>query len=257
MDADDGSSVGDVPLEPLERMTATEAVSQRLIGLINGGHLKPGDRLPPERELATRLRVGRTTVREALKLLTLSGLLEARQGSGTYVREDYSSFVSNQMEWPVLLSAQQVDQIFEVREGLEVRAAALAAARATRAEIDAIAVHRRLLDIDRRDVKVETEVDLAFHQAIAVASHNPLLSRLMLSLQSLLRQYIALSNKETDDIATTVQEHETIYLAIVARDPQAAAEAMASHLSISRSWITTSAATGQKDKAVGDEYHGV
>ncbi len=232
-----------LPLEPLNRMTATEAVAQRLISLINVGLVKPGDRLPPERELATRLGVGRTTVREALKLLTLSGLLEARRGSGTYLREQYSSFVANQVEWPALLSAQDVDQIFEVREGLEVKSAALAAARATPQEIEAIAVYRKLASVADRDLNGATEIDLAFHEAIAQASHNALLSRLMLALQNLLRRYIHLSNERTDDQHTTLQEHEAVYAAIAARNPQAAAQAMARHLAISRSRILQQAET--------------
>ena len=71
-------------LEPIEQSTMTEQVANRLVKLLSNGDLKPGDKLPPERELAKRLNVGRTTVREALKLLTLSGLLEARRGDGTY-----------------------------------------------------------------------------------------------------------------------------------------------------------------------------
>jgi GntR family transcriptional repressor for pyruvate dehydrogenase complex len=232
-------------LEPIERVTATEAVTQRLIDLISSGLLKPGDRLPTERELAARLHVGRTTVREALKLLTLSGLLEAKRGSGTYVRKDYFNFVANQMEWPVLLSAQDVDQIFEVREALEVQSARLAAQRGTAEEIEQIAVYRKLLEIEGRDIEQETNIDLAFHHAIAVAAHNPLLLRLMLSLQNLLREYITLSNKMTDDMMTTLQEHEAIYKAIEARDPEAATQAMARHLAISRSWILRATATSK------------
>lgn len=227
-------------LEPLNRMTATEAVAQRLLGLLNDGLVKPGDRLPPERELAVRLGVGRTTLREALKLLTLSGLLDARRGSGTFVRDDYSSFVANQMRWPALLRAQDVDQIFEVREALEVKAASLAAQRVTQEDIERIAVYRELESIDERDTERATDIDLAFHLAIADASHNPLLSQLMKSLHDLLRQYIELSNELSNDLKSTLKEHGPIYAAIVAKDPQAAARAMASHVAISRSWIDKS-----------------
>ncbi len=232
-----------LPLEPLNRMTATEAVAQRLIGLINGGYVSPGDRLPPERELASRLGVGRTTVREALKLLQLSGLLEARRGDGTYLRRDYSSFVARQLEWPALLSAQDVEEIYEVREALEVKTAALAAARATAEEIERIAIYRRQRELDDGDVDGITDMDLSFHEAIAAASHNALLARLMLAQQNLLRQYIRLSNERTNDQRTTYQEHEAVYVAIAARDPQAAARAMTNHLTMSRSWILSQAST--------------
>ncbi len=122
-------------LEPIEQNTATEMVANRLVRLLANGALKPGDKLPPERELAHQLHVGRTTVREALKLLTLSGLLAARRGDGTYVNHEFTNFISRQIEWPVLLSAQELDMIVEVREALELKAARLAAERATGEEI--------------------------------------------------------------------------------------------------------------------------
>jgi GntR family transcriptional repressor for pyruvate dehydrogenase complex len=226
-----------VPLEPIEQNTVTEIVAQRLIGLISDGVLRPGDRLPAERELAQRLRVGRTTVREALKLLTLSGILEAKRGHGTFVRQDFTSFLSQQIRWPVLLSNRDVDMIVEVRESLEVLAARLAAERATPEEIEAIAVFRELEQLEDRDIERETDIDLEFHHSITVAAHNELLSQLMLSLRDILRQYIALSNQMTDRIHSTIVEHEPIYAAIAARDADAAAKAMKAHLDASKRWI--------------------
>jgi GntR family transcriptional repressor for pyruvate dehydrogenase complex len=223
-------------------MTTTEAVAQQLIGLVNSGALKRGDRLPPERDLAKRLNVGRTSVREALKLLTLSGLLEARRGDGTYVRHVYSSFVAKQMEWPVLLSAQDVEHVFEVREALELRAASLAAQRATPEEVERIAIFREQRS-DHEDVEKETDTDLAFHHNIVLATHNPLLERLMLSVQNLLREYVKLSISRTPvDQGSTMVEHEAVYKAIAAHDPTAAMTAMSRHLQISRLQIEQSAA---------------
>jgi GntR family transcriptional repressor for pyruvate dehydrogenase complex len=191
-------------------------------------------------------------VREALKLLTLSGLLEARRGSGTYVRENYVNFVANQMEWPTLLKARDVDLIFEVREALELQTARLAAERATPEEVEAIAVYRRLLDLEGRDVERETEIDLEFHRAIAVAAHNGILLQLMNSLENLLREYITLSNAVTDNVKSTVAEHDAVYEAIQAKDPDAAARAMASHLAISRIWIVQAAALNGRDVSAAE-----
>jgi GntR family transcriptional repressor for pyruvate dehydrogenase complex len=224
-------------LEPIEQSTVTELVAKRLVALLSNGILRPGDKLPPERELAQRLHVGRTTVREALKLLTLSGLLEAKRGDGTYVRQEFTDFLSRQIEWPVLLSVHEVDMIVEVREGLEPKAARLAADRATPEEIERLGVFRQLLAIEGRDIRRETDLDLEFHHAIAAAAHNELLSRLMLSLHNILREYIALSNQMTDRLETTVAEHQAIYDAIAAKDPDAAGRAMIDHLAISKTWI--------------------
>ncbi|MEA3336137.1 MAG: FadR/GntR family transcriptional regulator [Chloroflexota bacterium] len=224
-------------MEPIEQKTATELVAQRLMGLLSTGALKPGDRLPPERDLARQLDVGRTTVREALKLLTLSGLLEAKRGDGTYVTRNFYNFLSNQIKWPLLLNVTEVDRIVEVREALEAKAAFLAARRATPEEIEKICVFQQLLEIEGRDLERETEIDLKFHHAIARASHNELLCRLMLSLQDILREYITLSNQYTERIESTVAEHQAIYDAIASRNPKEAEQAMIEHLAISKTWI--------------------
>ena len=229
--------VSEVLLEPIEQKTMTELVAQRLVGLLSEGVLKPGDKLPPERDLAQKLNVSRTTVREALKLLTLSGLLEARRGDGTYVCQDFTNFLSQQIEWPVLLSASEVDMIVEVREGLEAKSARLAAERATPEDIVQMGVYRAMQEIEVSDVEHATDLDLEFHNAIACASHNDLLCRLMSSLQNILRQYIALANQQADELETTVAEHRAIYEAIAAGDPDAAERAMMDHLAISKTWI--------------------
>ena len=224
-------------LQPIEQTTVTEVVARRLIQLLSDGILRPGDRLPPERDLAQQLRVGRSTVREAVKLLTMSGILEARRGDGTYVRQDFTSFLSQHINWPVLLSSREVDMIVEVREGLEVKAARLAAMRATPEEIEAIAVYRELEHMVKGDLERQTENDLQFHYAIAKAAHNELLSTLMLSLRDILRQYILLSNQLADPVETALVEHEPIYRAIAAREPDAAERAMMNHLARSKRWI--------------------
>jgi len=226
-----------VQLQPIEQNSMTELVAKQLLGLLSGGHLSPGDKLPPERELASQLKVGRTTVREALKLLTLSGLLEARRGDGTYVSLDFTNFVIQQISWPLLLSTRQVDMILEVRLPLEIQAAKLASERATSEELKEIA---RFIDLPKpkpRNITGETEVDLSFHEAIASASHNELLSNLMYSLQNILRQYIELANKMTDDSETTVNEHRRVYEAIAGQNAKAAGKAMEEHINLSKTMI--------------------
>jgi GntR family transcriptional repressor for pyruvate dehydrogenase complex len=211
----------------------TEAVAERLLALLSSGQLKPGDRLPPERELARRLNVGRTTVREALKLLTLSGLLEAKRGQGTFVGHNFSESLADQIEWSMLLSQRDFENLFEVRRALEVLAARLAAERAHPADKAAIEVTCDLLTVDTEDAASHVEVDLAFHQAIARASHNELLERLMFSMHGFLRGYILRSNEATESPLSTLQEHEAVCQAIQAGDPDDAEQAMREHLAIS------------------------
>jgi DNA-binding FadR family transcriptional regulator len=203
------------------------------------------------------LHVGRTTVREALKLLTVSGLLVARRGSGTFVRDEFASFVAHQLEWPALLHAQDVDAIFEVREALEVQIARLAARRASPKDLEAMTVYRKLLELPGRDFQRETEIDLEFHRALAAASHNRLLIRLMRALENPLREYVTLSNQLTGDVKTTVREHEALYDAVRSGNPEAAGRAMAEHLVISRNWIGLAAENGERAQLPSEEFlHG-
>jgi GntR family transcriptional regulator, transcriptional repressor for pyruvate dehydrogenase complex len=224
-------------LDPIKRDTITEMVAQRMMGLLSDGTLKPGDKLPTERDLARKFQVGRTTVREALKLLTLSGILEAKRGDGTYVRHDFRAFLSQQINWPLLLSNREVEMVFEVREGLEAKTARLAAIHATAEEIEEIGIFREMHRVKDRDIEIETDLDIKFHNAIAKAAHNELLFHLMLSLQGIVRQYIALSNLKSDLLENTVNEHEAVYLAIVSRDPDKAERAMINHLLNGKEWI--------------------
>lgn len=224
-------------LEPIEQKTTTELVAESLLAELSKGTLKPGDRLSPERELAKQLRVGRTTVREALKLLTLSGLLEAKPGQGTYVRQEFTSFLSQQIEWPLLLDIGEVEMIVEVREALETKSVRLAAERRTPEDIERLRVFQQVLEIRGRDIEQETALDLAFHHAIAAASQNKLLSRLMRALDNMLRHYMALSGHIADTVEETMAEHQVIYEAIAAGDPDAAEQAMVDHLVCSKSSI--------------------
>lgn len=223
---------GEISLAPIQRQTMTEEVANRLLALISEGQLKPGDMLPPERDLAERLQVGRTTVREALKHLTLAGLLEAKRGSGTYVSGDFHNHLAKQLDWPLFLSAGEVQELFELRQALEILAAQLAAQRATPEEVERITVYRELLSLSERNIERETEIDLAFHEAVVRASHNRLLMNLMFSVRSLLRRYIAQSIKMTGDLDSTFREHDAVYEGIVARDTAKATQAMTTHLDI-------------------------
>ena len=155
--------------------------------------------------------------------------MEAKRGSGTFVREDYSSFIANQVKWLTLLSAQDIDQLIEVREALELQTAKLAAQRATDEEIEEIAVCRKWPELKKRDAESDAENDFKFHLAIAVASHNSLLVELILSLRNLLHDYVILANALAEDMSSTFQEHERVFQAIQSRKPDDAAAAMAEY----------------------------
>ncbi|MEU8345049.1 transcriptional regulator, GntR family [Actinomadura meyerae] len=175
-------------LRTARRSSLVDQVIAQLRDEIVGGSWPVGAKIPPEPVLAESLGVGRNTVREAVRALTHAGLLESRQGDGTYVRatSELSGAVRRRLERAELI------EILEVRRGLEVEAARLAATRRTEADIAAIAVA-----LARRDAALaagahETfvEADLAFHTAVVEATHNRVLTDLYRDFSAALRASI-------------------------------------------------------------------
>ena len=219
-------------LEPVERTTITEQVIQSLIDLIVEGELKPGDKLPSEQQLLDQLQVGRTSLREGMRTLSLVGLLEPRRGSGTYVTHSFSDFLADHLEWSVLLGERDLLELIEVRRPLEVQAAALAAQRASEQDIQQLnETLERLAESSKGDLEERTEADLMFHMGLVEATGNRVLCRLMLSLNNLLRRYISVTVDES--LEATLRQHRAVLEGVQARDPARAAEAMDHHIDVS------------------------
>jgi GntR family transcriptional repressor for pyruvate dehydrogenase complex len=223
-----------IALEPVERMTVSEEIIKKLIDLINSGALKPGDKLPSERELMEQLQVSRASTREALRSLSLAGLLETRPGDGTYVSKSFSNLIADQVEWSALLGEQDFLELVEVREPLEIQAAGLAAQRATSTQLEELRQAIERLRSDPGDIEREIDADLAFHTIIAEMAQNRVLYHLTLSLRNLLREYLKRATAATETKMSTVEEHQAILEAIEEGDEAKARQAMVSHLHISR-----------------------
>jgi GntR family transcriptional regulator, transcriptional repressor for pyruvate dehydrogenase complex len=215
-----------MPLTSLRRSPLVELAVSQLREQVLSGQWPVGARLPAETELAQRLEVGRSTVREAVRALVHAGLLETRQGSGTYVRS-----VTPGADWEPRLRRAAVLEAYEVREALEVQAARLAASRRTEADIEALfaclAERGRVLGDDVRFV----EADLAFHRAVVAAAHNPLLAEMFDSFAAVLREaLIAIRSDQAVRSAGSDAAHALLAAAIEARDAAAAAQATHDHL---------------------------
>jgi len=223
-----------IALEPIERMTVSEEIIKKLIDLINSGALRPGDKLPSEREMMEQLQVSRASIREALRSLSLAGLLETHPGNGTYVSECFSSLIADQVEWSALLGEQDFLELMEVREPLEIQAAGLAAQRATSTQLEELRQAIERLRSNAGDVEQEIDADLAFHTVIAEMAQNRVLYRLTLSLRNLLREYLKRATAATETKMSTVEEHQAILKAIEEGDEAKARQAMVRHLQISR-----------------------
>jgi GntR family transcriptional repressor for pyruvate dehydrogenase complex len=238
--------------KPVQNTTLPEAVAEQIMARIATGQLKPGERLPTEPELMELFGVGRSTVREALKSLTMAGLIETRRSAGTFVSATYTGFLSDRLKWAVVFSAQELQHIVEVRYALEGETATLAAQRAT-AEQKAKLAQLYAALIDAQDPEMAAEYDTAFHVLIAEASFNPLLLSLILSTRTLIRDYITYSyakwgSYDEVDRDENVVQHRPILDAIQAGQPQAARQAMLDHLDASAKWMLAVAKERQSSK---------
>ena len=216
-------------LAGIRRGSLCDEVIAQLREQISSGTWPVGERIPPESELIERLQVGRGTVREAIKALAHIGLLEVRQGDGTYVksRSELAGALRRQMRTVTDVHIQ------EVRRALEVEGARLAARRRTdedlRAMSDALAERdlasagaRQLGRWDESWGVPWVEADVRFHQAVVVASHNPMLIEMYLEMSGELSSAMRRFAEHEDHEPFMVRGHRTLFDAIKAGDEQAA-----------------------------------
>jgi GntR family transcriptional repressor for pyruvate dehydrogenase complex len=221
---------------PAPQKLAAARLSDRLAALIeaqiDGGALVAGDRLPTEQQLADAHGVSRTVVREAVHQLKSQGLVRSRQGSGVFVTEP-PAHRALAFDPKVLESMDAVVQMVEVRRVIEGEMAALAAARATRAQ--QAACRRALLAIDAATERGELGVDedLGFHRSIGEATGNPQFVRLLGILEAYLRDAMTVTkgheSRRADFMAQVRREHRAILAAIVAGNAKAARAAAIEH----------------------------
>ncbi len=211
----------------------SDRLAARLASQIGAGDLRSGDRLPTEAQLAAAHGVSRTVVREAVHQLRSRGLVRSRQGSGVFVA-DLEAHRPLEFDPAVLGSIDAVVHVVEVRRVLESEMAALAAERATRAQVAGL--KRALVAIDAAVVEGRDGVaeDLAFHRAIAEATGNPQFSRLLAFLEQYLREGMRITRgneaRRGDFMDQVRAEHRAIVDAIAAHDPVAARRRAAEHM---------------------------
>ena len=207
------------------REPVSNEVAQVLLTHLVSGEYKPGQRLPPERALADSLGVGRSLIREALKALTLLGLIEVRPGDGTYLRRRPSNLLPASFEWGLLLGENQLEDVMEARQELEVVLAGLAAERRTDEDIAEL----RVLLEAMRDATEATDfvaADVAFHLRVAQAAKNSVLQSMHGGTQSLLHAWISRVIAAADETKPSYLEHEPVFQAISDGDVAAARSAI-------------------------------
>ncbi|MEV0074390.1 MULTISPECIES: FadR/GntR family transcriptional regulator [unclassified Amycolatopsis] len=220
-------------VERVERFTpALEVTRQLLDYLLQSGNIGVGDRLPSERELCETFEVGRSAVREALKLLSVLGLLEIRQGDGTYLRSATSTLLPQVIQWGMLLGDKNAAELMDARRVIEGGLAELAAQRRTEEDLAALRERLEALRLSRT-VSEWVDSDVEFHLQIARSAHSGTLADVLFRLRSLLDSSVRHNRQQADHEASNdvkYREHERILLAIEDRDPAAAAYAMRTHI---------------------------
>ena len=221
-------TVGDT-LRPVLRPRLYEQVVSQIQEWIGENRLEVGDRLPPERELASRLGVSRATVSQALVAMEVVGIVSVRHGDGVILVEPVGS---TKIVNALRRHAQQLPEIIEAREALEAKLAALAAERRTKSDLAAIDEALKVMEQDIAAGGRGVEGDELFHAAVTAAGHSALLARLMAEISELIRETRIESLSQPDRPLNSLRGHRRIADAIRARDGEAAAVAMQDHITM-------------------------
>ncbi|WP_163337325.1 FadR/GntR family transcriptional regulator [Desulfopila sp. IMCC35008] len=221
-------------LKPIKPKRISDQVFEQIRELIYKGEFKPGQQILPERELAVSMAVSRTSVRNAINKLVTMGLLEHRQGQGTFVSSP-DSRKGNPLAAAMATEDATLDDLLEVRMGLECNAAMLAALRAT--ESDILSLERSLEEMEEAleaTDKISTEADAAFHMAVAFASKNPVLIHLMRNFYDFLfigiKKNLTHMYQETSTLHDVIDHHREVYNSIRDHEPERADVAMRTHI---------------------------
>jgi GntR family transcriptional repressor for pyruvate dehydrogenase complex len=217
-------------LQHAKRVTLFDDVVLQVQNLIQNGSLRPGDRLPSERELAIQLGVSRNTLREALKALKLIGVLKVAQGGGTFVNENLNSnLVASITKFISLVEITEILNLLEARKTIEEATAFYAAERADSQDIDKMKKLTILMKDNYENVELFTRYDAQFHLQIAIASKNPFLLNLLKAIREPLLREMVKTHLSMPPF-TAVQDHANIFNFIKAKDSKRSAEAMNLHL---------------------------
>lgn len=205
--------------------------------------LKRGDQIESDRELAKKLNVGRSAVREALKVLDVLGMIDIRLGQGTYITSRETNFFSVPLSWSLFLDGAQVKSILQVRGALELRAVQLAAQCEDKNKLDKLTdIYYRMQktfqeskDSDnlQHALQETLDADIEFHTCIAECSGNPIILSMLTTIRNFLKRVSGTGMVDAEQLQAVVEEHQKLYGAIISGNVEAATETMMKHLAAS------------------------
>ena len=208
-----------------------ESVIDQIMDLAKRSELKPGDKLPPERELAEKLSISRNSLREAFRVLESRGLIKSKAGGGRYIREIRKNGYSNTENIILSLEKSSILELLEARELFEAKIVKIAAQRATIEDTELIEqVLNKMSEEEELKYGKETESDTEFHLAIAKASHNFVFTNIIRLHLDLLKGTREKTQQIPGRREERWREHQAILQAIKEHDTKKAGEAMLKHL---------------------------
>jgi len=234
---------------PAVQVSVAESIYNQLLTAIRNGELLPGSKLPPERDLMKQFHVGRSSLREALRALTLEGVIAVRPGSGSYIKAGNHLALADYQALALAVEQQTIEHLAEAREFLEAGAARLAAVRRDGRDLQALqsALAKMQASAAKADVETFTSADIDFHMAVAKATHNPVVAKLFKHIGELLVRSLRRSNADVTTLSAAASRHAAILAAITDGDRERAAQATIANLAAAREILT---ATAQLDKCV-------
>lgn len=215
--------------QPIRSVRLYESIIEQIAALVHDGHLSVGDRFPAERALQEKWRVSRPVLREAFRALEIQGIIESRPGGGRYLRAARIPYADEFRKLRLSPDRGTLLHIWLAREAVEVKAAGLAAANASRAQLAAIGRPLRMLETMTPAAYGRDDVNRDFHSAVARASRNPVLEQIILDLLERFHEAGFRDLPKQRDWTGLQADHQPIYDAIAAGDPKAAENAMAAH----------------------------
>ena len=220
----------DFPIEPIKKTRIPEEVADRIRVLILDGTFPPGRPLPPERLLAGRFGVSRGSIRDALRILEMIGLLETRHGQGTFPRELTVDRLVAPLVSVMAYRQDLKEELMDVRRMFEPAVARAAALRGTEEDFTDL---QRIIEAQRRKVKTDQSAiveDSAFHATLARCTRNRVVMSIMATLNDLLVESRRQSLQQKGRPARSIGGHEAVVAALRRRDPDSAGNAMARHI---------------------------
>lgn len=229
-----------------EKKKTYQVIVDKITEFFFAGNLKPGEKLPSERELASKFKVSRTSIREALRTMEQNGLIEIRQGGGSYIKAS-ENFQSQKEEiTAAIIKAENhlVYEMLELRRALEVESAFLAAKRATSQDLEKLRTALEKMALSSENIEIGLKADVDFHIAIVQATHNSIFIGLIQTLSEHMKDTIRATRRhrftDPERHEDTMDEHKDIYLAIASGNADRAKELMEEHIARIREELTES-----------------